>query len=282
MGKPVAGRWLDISDAYGTRREVLGAGLTRLGGGDAEIRLAATGTDQLHVWDDPPRVVFIGAGAPPTCAGVSFEERQLRPGDRIEWVGVSLEYGGEAARADQASVEEVALDAPVGREEAAPARTRTAYSETDARLLRRIRAGLLVDLGKADRKVLKRWQQAVMENRFEAGEIIRQDHLQQPFFRTIEVIHRREIDSRLARQLAHARRRESVAREQPDCRIINRLLGRRLFARRVTGTPFLFRHEESSAIKTNVRLSHTSLRYCPSIPNSCANMRRRYSWLRHE
>ena len=61
----MAGRWLDISDALGTRREVLRDGLTRIGGGDAEIPLAGSGTDQLHVWDDPPRMLFIGAGSRP-------------------------------------------------------------------------------------------------------------------------------------------------------------------------------------------------------------------------
>ena len=69
--------------------------MTRIGGGAAEIRVDGTGTDQLHVWDDPPRAVFVGAGPEPRCDGTSFEERPLRPGDRVEWAGIRLEFGGD-------------------------------------------------------------------------------------------------------------------------------------------------------------------------------------------
>lgn len=167
----MAGRWIDITDAYGTRRELLREGLTRVGGGDAEIPLAGAGTDQLHVWDDPPRILFIGSGASPTFQGAPFDERPLRPGDRIDWVGVQLEYGGEAASADQATLEEEPVRAPA-RVAAPPAGA--AITDAERRIFERLRAGLLVDLDKADRRVVKRWQQAVMENRFEADACARE------------------------------------------------------------------------------------------------------------
>jgi hypothetical protein len=160
----VTGRWIEITDASGTRREPLRAGLTRVGGGDAEVLLAGVGSDELHVWDDPPRAVFVGAGAQPRYGGTPFTERALAPGDRIEWAGAVLELG--EGHASEASFEEIVDPA---RAVTGPGVSAVAGAEGDGeRTLARLRAGLLVDLGLTDASVVKRWQRAVVDGSFDA------------------------------------------------------------------------------------------------------------------
>lgn len=159
-------RWIEITDANGTRREPLRAGLTRVGAGDAEVVLSGAGADELHVWDDPPRAVFVGAGPQPRCAGAPFAERGLVAGDRIEWAGALLRIG--EGPASEASLEEIVEPA---RAPAAPGPGADAPSAGERgegeRTLARLRAGLLVDLGLTDPSVVKRWQRAVVDGSFD-------------------------------------------------------------------------------------------------------------------
>lgn len=151
----MSGAWLELQGPGGTRREALLEGLTRVGGGTADLALEGVGEGELHFLARPPRVRFDGRGAPPRCSGASFEERALRPGDRIEWRGYTLVYGGEADVADQAALEEIAApETPV-----TPA--------GDERLARRVRAGIACELGLAERAAVQRWQAAVLAGRFE-------------------------------------------------------------------------------------------------------------------
>src|SRR5688572_23440708 len=55
------GEWvLEVDEGGAVRRETLASGLTRVGGQGCEITLARAGADQLHVWDAPPKLVFVG------------------------------------------------------------------------------------------------------------------------------------------------------------------------------------------------------------------------------
>lgn len=132
-------------------------GLTRIGGPGSDVLLPGAGEDQLHVWNRPPRLVFVGRGARPIAEGRAFEERALRPGDRVEWAGHVLVYGGEASGSDQASLEELPAEGVV-----VPSGPRA-----DERLAARVRAGLACELGLADPQAQKRWREAVVEKRFE-------------------------------------------------------------------------------------------------------------------
>lgn len=154
----MSGAWLDLHGPQGTRREALGAETTRLGGGAAEIPLAGVGTDQLHFLARPPRVRFEGRGTPPRCEGASFIERALRPGDRLEWAGFTLVYGGEADAADLAPLEEIAEPG---------AQVTVAVASPVDRLTARVRAGIACELGFAERAALQRWRTAILESRFE-------------------------------------------------------------------------------------------------------------------
>jgi hypothetical protein len=153
---PVSGGWLDIQGPGGPRREALLEGLTRLGAANADVLLPGAGEDQLHVWNRPPRVVFLGRGARPTAGGAPFEERALKPGERFEWAGHSFQYGGEAASADMAVLEEL------------PGVAAAAPSPLPATpLLARVRAGLACELGLVDAAAAKRWREAVQAGQFE-------------------------------------------------------------------------------------------------------------------
>jgi len=180
--------WLDITDSEGARREVLRQGLTRLGGHGADIRVDGAGADQLHVWDSPARLIFVGAGPPPTRNGVPVEEAPLLPGDEFEWAGCSFAYGGESAPGVEAAIEEIPIPAPAPPPAAPtpvapsppPARPEPVAPvppvEPGGRGWNRVRAGMLVDLKLADQKATRRWQEMVISGSFDpdgcAGEIL--------------------------------------------------------------------------------------------------------------
>lgn len=158
----MSGGWLDIRGPAGSRREALLEGLTRIGGAGCEIVLAGAGDDQLHVWNRPPRAVFLGRGPKPVAGGQAFEERALRPGDAFEWAGHAFVYGGEAASGDVATLEELPLAS-------APAR-----DGPDSRLTLRLRAGLACDLGLVDGATAKRWREAVQAGNYDADACARE------------------------------------------------------------------------------------------------------------
>src|SRR5262245_57884048 len=81
---------LEVEEGGTVRREPLAPGLTRVGGPGCEVTLARAGADQLHVWDDPPKLVFVGKGERPRVEGQSVDEIALGGGERVEWMGARL------------------------------------------------------------------------------------------------------------------------------------------------------------------------------------------------
>ncbi len=158
--------WLDITDGEGTRREALEAGLTKVGGPDADIPFSHVGRDSLHFWDDPPRVVFVGQGDAPLVKGRPFSETPLSPGDRIQWAGRSLVYGGKAAPGEQATLEEIPIEENTRGSRASGTR-RASLTPREALVWKRLIAGMALEQGMADAKVAKRWQESVVQGRFD-------------------------------------------------------------------------------------------------------------------
>ena len=174
--------WIEITDATGTRRHQLGAAVTRIGAGDAEVTVAVAGRDQLHVTRDPLHVLFLGEGAPPFCGGAPFRERMCAPGEVVEWAGSRIRFTNDA------SLEEVATPAPafvtpptletpapgasIGTAAPADAGSSTSHA-TDDPAWTRVRAGIYVDLGLADKKTVKRWQENVIAGSFSADDCAR-------------------------------------------------------------------------------------------------------------
>lgn len=156
--------WLDVDDGAGHRRYALTEGLTRIGGAGAELSIAEAGSDQVHVWNDPPRAIFVGGGTPPRLNGTPLTEQPLAPGDRLEWHGKSYVYGGQPAAALEASLEELA---PEPAPAYAPPPAGRVLSPEEEQLFDRMIAGMLVELNLADKAAAKRWQSSVIDGVFQ-------------------------------------------------------------------------------------------------------------------
>ncbi len=147
--------WILVTQAGTTQRYALTKETTSVGGGGADVPLDGVGGAQLRVEREPLRVTHTGNGAPPFCGGAPLTSREIAPGEHVEWAGARLEFEREA------SLEEVAVEpAPATPPAPAPA------GGFDAPTWQRVRAGLLVEMGHADKRAVKRWQQAVVDGNF--------------------------------------------------------------------------------------------------------------------
>jgi hypothetical protein len=162
----VAEAWLDIElEGAPSRRQDLKRGLTMVGGKQGDVPLAASGADRLHVWDDPPKLIFVGSGARPAVNGVVCDECELHSGDVIEWYGARMGFGsakGVVSRETAAPKVASAAPAPF-----VSAPTPAGMPSVDEQMWRRVRAGMLVELGLGSPKAAARWQDASRRNEFE-------------------------------------------------------------------------------------------------------------------
>lgn len=124
-------------------RIALGPGRTVVGGASAERPLPGLATGELHIWADEHRLECAPGSAEVRVAGEHLRACALADGVEFEWAGFTLRYQVEAL------LDEV--DA----------------SDDGSRAWRRLKAGLLVELGKADRRAAKRWQDAVVAGEFD-------------------------------------------------------------------------------------------------------------------
>ena len=79
--------WIEIEDEEGRRREGLRAGLTRLGGPGCEVLVEGVGADQVHIWSDPPKAIYVGASPGPLLDGRPLDEAELLDGSSLLWGG---------------------------------------------------------------------------------------------------------------------------------------------------------------------------------------------------
>jgi hypothetical protein len=152
--------WLEIVSGASRGRRELKRGLTIAGPAGGDLPVAGAGSDQLHLWDEPPKLVFVGAGEPPKVNGAAREEALLASGDLVEWHELGFRFATDAPRAALAEVAVRSEPAPVS----APA---SGWSSADERAWRRLRAGMLVELGLVEPSVARRWQDAVLRGEFE-------------------------------------------------------------------------------------------------------------------
>lgn len=197
MNCAMGAAWIEIVGRDGRRQRFeLKRGLTVIGGAKSDLPAEGVDGDQLHVWDQPPKVIFVGFGEPPTCGGARFEERELKSGDVLLWRGLRLELGGlmsalieevplapplapppaplrGAAGAARASATSAAATASASATQAATT-SAAALPGVDELYWRRLKAGMAVEIGAADPAVARRWQDAVLRGEFDADACARE------------------------------------------------------------------------------------------------------------
>jgi hypothetical protein len=152
-----------------------------LGGARGDVAVAESGSDCVHLWSDPPKLIFVGSGVPPSVNGVPALEISLRSGDQIEWHGHSWNFGHEDGSARLEEVREAPPPPPVAasltpiasasaapRADAPAPAERGSSAETSSEpTWRRLKAGLVAEMALSDRAVIKHWQEAVIQNEFD-------------------------------------------------------------------------------------------------------------------
>ncbi len=149
----VEDNWLEIVAGGHSSRLELSRGLTRVGGPGADYVLEHAPRGELHFWNDPPKVVYLGDEPRAEVNGKPLEEEPLQDGDQVRWADHHFTF--HLAQAPIV-LEELSREPIAG-----PARTNPAWE--------RVQAGMLVELGLADRKVAKRWQDSVVRGEFSAA-----------------------------------------------------------------------------------------------------------------
>jgi hypothetical protein len=177
MDRAVSEAWIEVVGEGGEReRFPLAKGLTTIGGRKGAIPVEGTGSDQLHLWDDPYKLVFVGSGEVPLVNGAAAEECALHDGDSIEWRGVTLEFACPQSRSAPAPAPAAARSAPapVKTAPSAPSAAPAALGPIEELLWRRVQAGIAVELGLADAETAKRWQRSIQRNEYDADSCARE------------------------------------------------------------------------------------------------------------
>lgn len=161
---PMAG-WIDVTAGSNKERHLLERDLLRVGPLGCEVLRPGTGGDELQFWSEPPRAVLVGSKTTPLVNGRAFVETDLHDGDSIQWCGAVIVYGTDRMVIEElpAELPDAAPPATTAEPGAAPA----VADESGSRAWRRLRAGLLVELGLAGKKEAKRWQEAVVRGEFD-------------------------------------------------------------------------------------------------------------------
>ena len=164
--------WIEISVGGEKHRHSLSPRGVRIGGEDCALRVPDSAGDALIVMGTPPRVRLEGSATTPLLNGRVFEEATLQSGDTIQWGGAVLVVGGQSVLEEIEEVVEVSAPsatAPVS--DPAPSAPRRKAAASDSNLERigeRMAAGIAAQLGLADKKKIKRWQEAVIAGEFRA------------------------------------------------------------------------------------------------------------------
>lgn len=175
MQGPVASAWFEVEGSGGARRrldlEPGPAGRLVLGAPGGPLGLVVEGGDRLHLSDDSgesARIVFAGQGERPLLNGAARDEAELEPGDRLEWRGCVLIFR-RAALLEQV-VEPTASDPTKADAAGGPGRSNP---RGEGRLWRRVKSGLLVELGLVPASASQPWQEAVRAGALEPDECAR-------------------------------------------------------------------------------------------------------------
>lgn len=148
--------WLEFDDGADRWRVPLAGVLTRIGGASPDVKMKGLPAGELHVWSDPPKVVLASGDALLKVNGGSSDGGLLTDGDRVEWGGVRFRFIAEESGP---LLEEIQVQAP--------AHVQAAVQVDDGGpAWSRVRAGMMVELGLADKAAVKQWQGAVLRGDF--------------------------------------------------------------------------------------------------------------------
>jgi hypothetical protein len=162
ISDPVTEAWLEIEVGGIKSRADLRSGLTRLGGPGCDVVIPGAPEGELHVWSEPPKVIRISGRAELEVDGRPRDECALESGQSIRWAAISMVY-----RNDRPVLQEISMPAP-----AAAGALRA--SSPDDKAWQRVRAGIAIDLGLAERTQVSRWQEAVLRQEFDADACARE------------------------------------------------------------------------------------------------------------
>lgn len=165
MTKP----WLSIRSSGEERRIPLDRSVIRIGGVGCDVVSPEVSVGQLHVWTQPPKAVRVGGGPELFVAGRRVDEALLEPGVVAVWGAFELSVGGVAAVLEELPPDSVA-PAKVPRGPVSGA----GLGPNAKRVLDRLEAGLLVELGLANKDVTKRWQSSVVQGEWDADACARE------------------------------------------------------------------------------------------------------------
>lgn len=168
---------LTIQSSGNARSVALRPGLTRIGAEDARgVHVGVAGADgELHLWDDPHKVVRVSGNAPITVGGQVVEEFALDHGARFEWCGAhfELDLGStvlqELQQAPDPAPAPGSAPGAGAQEPAVGGAGSRGLTPGEAQAIDCIVAGVLVDVGLADKAVVKRWQAAVIAQEWDAS-----------------------------------------------------------------------------------------------------------------
>ncbi len=156
---------LTIQSSGNTRSVALRPGLTRIGAEGARgIHVGVPGVDgELHLWDDPHKVVRVSGATPILVGGREVEDFQLDHGACFEWGGARFELDLASTVLEEISPAPAPAVSPVP-----PVETGHGLGAAEVQAFERVAAGILVDVGLGEKGTVKRWQAAVIANEWDA------------------------------------------------------------------------------------------------------------------
>ncbi|MEM9801697.1 MAG: hypothetical protein AAGA20_15330 [Planctomycetota bacterium] len=152
---------LEITASGSTHRVPLRPGLTRIGpAGGRGVDVGIEGaTGELHVWDEPPKVVRVLGDDALVVDGDMVEEALLADGAVFAWSGAKFRFEAPTPVLEEI-VDEPAVPAPAPQ-------GGLALGPDEQLAWERLAAGLLVETGLADKKAASRWQSAIMRHEWD-------------------------------------------------------------------------------------------------------------------
>jgi hypothetical protein len=159
--------WLEIEVGGISSRADLRPGMTRLGGPGCDVVIPGAPDGELQVWSDPAKVIRISGRSELEVGGKCADETLLDSGVTIRWGGVRMTYHYE-----HPVLEEIPLASEAPPVADLPS-TKRVFDPSEKSWIR-VQAGLAIDLDLADRSLVKRWQEAVMQQEFDADACARE------------------------------------------------------------------------------------------------------------